>query len=1013
MELKLTLFSIVGFLVLGIVLVTSLAWLLAINRYGSLSAALTAFPVLPDRTGVLFATSIIASALAVPCQRLVMKSRKPRRAVFVLWMLMSPVLLAADIGSVTLSAPIKLTAEYQANPLGLGVPRPRLGWQLAFAERGARQIAYQIQAAASSDELKLGGPLLWDSTRVESDQSVLVMYGGPALGPARRVYWRVRAWDEHDTASLWSEPANFETGLLRASDWRAQWITPVLNEHPSNSEPAPMLRGTFRIDRPIREARLYITSLGLYAARLNGRDVGDQLLAPGWTDYDKRIEYQTYDVINFLRTGENVLGVTLADGWYRGFLGFDGGRNMYGQRLALLAELRVTLGDGSVQVVETDGSWKSSTGPILTADIYNGETYDARLERPGWSEPGYDDAAWQGVSVLDHPKDTLFAGIDPPVRRTGEIKPVSAFRTLGGEVIFDLGQNMVGWARLRVCGAAGATVILRYAEVLDRAGNLYTANLRSAQATDRYTLKGGGQDEVFEPRFTYHGFRYVGVSGFPGGPSLDSLTGIVVGTDIERTGTWESSNILLNQLQHNVVWSQRGNFVSIPTDCPQRDERLGWTGDAQIFARTAAYNFNVAGFFTRWLGDVAADQKSDGAMPYVIPDVLSKDATTLQAAAGWGDYAVIIPWTMYLAYGDRQLLADQYPSMKAWIEYMRHVAPDLLWNTGHQYGDWLAYAAPSGEASSYPGATTGKDLVATAFFAHSADLLSQAAKVLGKEDDFRVYAGLFEKIKEAFTREFVTPNGRVGENTQTAYTLALRFELLPADRQAEAARRLAADVALHNNHLTTGFLGTPYLCQVLSDHGYLDTAYALLMQESYPSWLYPVWAGATTIWERWDGIKPDGTFEDPEMNSFNHYSYGSIDAWMYGVVAGIEVDPAMPGYKHVLIQPQPGGGLTFVRATEQTPYGEVASAWEVDGGTLSLTVRIPANTTATVSMPGATLDAVRESGQPLARADGVANARQKDASVVADLGAGVYHFSYPAEALTRQLRTDEPARAGR
>ncbi len=902
-------------------------------------------------------------------------------------------------------APHALTAEYQTDPLGLGVARPRLGWQLNRPERGARQTAYELQAAASAEDLARGTPLLWDSARVDSDQSVLVPYGGPALASGQRVFWRVRVWDEHGSPSDWSEPAFFEAGLLHVSDWTAQWITPAQNPDPTKSEPAPLLRGTFKVDRPIRRARLYITSLGLYAAQLNGRDVGDQLLTPGWTDYDKRIEYQTYDVTARLHPGQNALGVTLADGWYRGYLGFGGARNLYGTRLALLAELRITRDDGSVQVVGTDGSWKSSTGPIQAADLYNGETYDAQLEKAGWSEAGYDDAGWSGVVTLDHPKDTLFAGIDPPVRRTGEIHPMSMYRTPEGEYIFDLGQNMVGWARLRIRGAAGARLTVRYAEVLDRAGNLYTANLRTAQATDRYILKGGGQDEVFEPHFTTHGFRYVGVTGFPREPTLDSVTGIVVGTDLRRTGTWESSNLLLNRLQHNVGWSQRGNFVSIPTDCPQRDERLGWTGDAQIFARTAAYNFDVAGFFTRWLGDVSADQKADGAMPFVIPDILSKHAPTLQAAAGWGDSAVIIPWTLYLAYGDRQVLAEQYPSMKAWVEYERRVAPDLLWNTGAQFGDWLAYAAPSSEARSYPGATTGKDLAATAFFAHSTDLLSRAAAVLGQEEDARTYADLFAKIKEAFGREFVTPNGRVGENTQTAYTLALRFGLLPESQRAEAAHRLAADVARHNDHLTTGFLGTPYLCQVLGDHGHLDTAYALLTQESYPAWLYPVRMGATTIWERWDGIKPDGTFQDPEMNSFNHYAYGSIDAWMYGVVAGIDVDPARPGYKHVRIEPRPGGGLTFVRATEQTPYGEVASAWAVDGDTFSLTVRVPPNTSATVRLPRATLAAVRESGRPLAESSGIAGAHQDGDAVVAEAGAGVYHFSYPSAALARELRS--------
>lgn len=933
-----------------------------------------------------------------------------RRLCALLPLAMIAVLPAAASGAGP--APVALTAEYQTDPLGLGIDRPRLSWQLSFPERGARQTAYQIEAAAEPAALERGAPLAWDSGRIDSDQSVLLPYGGPALTSAQRIVWRVRAWNEAGQPSDWSRPATVEAGLLHPSDWKAQWITPSLQVDRTASQPAPLVRGTFRIDRPVREARLYITGLGLYDAQINGREVGDRLLTPGWTDYDKRIEYQTYDVTGLLRSGDNALGVILADGWYRGFLAFAGGRNTYGDRLGLLAQLRIVLDDGSVQVVGTDGSWKCTTGPILAADLYNGETYDARLEKTGWTGPGYDDAGWSAVTLLDHTKDTLFAGIDPPVRRTGEIRPVSVTLAADGGYIFDLGQNLVGWVRLHVRGPAGTPFVLRYAEVLDQSGQLYTANLRAAKATDRYFLGDPHREETFEPQFTTHGFRYVEVYGFPRHPSLDSVTGIVVSADLRRTGTWASSSRLLNQLQQNVVWSQRGNFLSIPTDCPQRDERLGWTGDAQIFARTAAYNFDVAGFLTRWLGDLAADQKADGGVPFVIPDVLSKDAPTLQAAAGWGDSAVIIPWTLYLAYGDRQVLARQYPSMKAWVDYMRHASTDLLWNTGPQFGDWLSYQAPSDEARNYPGASTGNDLVATAFLAHSSDLLSQAARVLGQEEDARTYAALRDQVKAAFDREFVTPNGRVGENTQTAYTLALTFDLLPADQVAQAARRLAADVALRGNHLTTGFLGTPYLCRALSDHGQLDAAYDLLTQESYPSWLFPVRMGATTIWERWDGAKPDGTFENPDMNSFNHYSYGSVDAWMYGVVAGIEVDPATPGYRHTLLEPRPGGGLTFVQATEQTPYGEVASSWNVDGDTFALTVRVAPNTTATVRLPEATLAAVTESGRPLATAEAVTDAQQTGADVTATLGAGLYHFAYPSPGLAERIRSHPPAGSG-
>ncbi|NIN72411.1 MAG: family 78 glycoside hydrolase catalytic domain, partial [Gemmatimonadetes bacterium] len=591
-------------------------------------------------------------------------------------------------------------------------------------------------------------------------------------------------------------------------------------------------------------------------------------------------------VTSLLRSGGNAIGAMLADGWYRGYLTWDMRRNVYGERLALLLQLQITYADGRVQTVGSDASWKATTGPIRMADLYNGERYDARLEKPGWSEAGYDDSAWDGVRVIDHPMDILIAPAGPPVRAVEEITPLAILHTPAGETVFDMGQNMVGWVRLRVRGAAGTTVTLRHAEVLDQDGNFYIDNLRKAEQTVRYTLK-GGEEEVYEPRFTFHGFRYVAVDGLPGAPTMETLTGVVIHSDMTPTGIFETSNPSINQLQHNIVWGQKGNFLDVPTDCPQRDERLGWTGDAQVFARTAAFNMDVAGFFTKWLTDLAADQKPNGAIPFVIPDVLTRGAPAGIGATGWADAGVVIPWTMYLSYGDTRILETQYESMQAWIGYMRNRAgDDLIWDGDFHFGDWLAYNT---DRSDYPGATTDKDLIATAYFAHSTDLLQRIATVLGKEDDAAQYASLLDDVKAAFRKEFVTANGRMASNTQTAYALALSFGLMPEGQEAEAARRLAQDVRVFENHLTTGFLGTPLLSQSLSDHGYLDVAYALLNQTTYPSWLYPITKGATTIWERWDGIKPDGSFQDAGMNSFNHYAYGAIGEWLYRVVAGLEI----------------------------------------------------------------------------------------------------------------------------
>ncbi len=882
-----------------------------------------------------------------------------------------------------------LRAEYAANPLGIDVRQPRLSWQLRSPARGVTQSAYQVQVASSDRALRSGKPLTWDSGVVKAGDSVNVAYAGPALQSGQRYVWRVRVWDGGGAQSGWSEPAHWEMGLLQPGDWKASWIEPDIPEDIKTSGPSPMLRREFAVKGEVERARAYVTSHGLYEMAINGQRVGDAVLTPGWTSYNKRLQYQTYDVTPLLQKGPNAVGVTLGNGWYRGNLAWDERRNIYGSRLGVLVQLVITYRGGRQEIVSSDAAWKASTGPILMSEIYHGETYDARLEKPGWSSPGFVDRDWAGVNVAEHRKDHLVAPAGPPVRRTGEIRPIKILKTPSGDTVVDMGQNMVGWIRLKADGPSGTVVTLRHAEVLDKQGNFYVENLRAAKQTVRYTLKGTGQ-ETYEPHFTFQGFRYVAVDGYPGPLTLDSLTGIVVHSDMAPTSTFESSKPLLNQLQHNIVWGQKGNFVDVPTDCPQRDERLGWMGDAQVFAPTAAFNMDVAGFFTKWLRDVAADQVETGSVPHVIPDILSAPGKPQAGSAAWADAAVIIPWTMYQSYGDRRILETQYPSMIAWVEYMRRRAgDDFIWSEDFTFGDWLAFAST---ASDYPGATTGKDLIATAMFAHSTDLVQRTARVLGKAEDAAKYAALLEHIKAAFQKEFVTATGRVGENTQTAYAVALQFDLLPEGLRAAAAERLAQEVR-RRGHLTTGFVGTPYLCHVLSRFGYLDEAYLLLNREQYPSWLYPVKQGATTIWERWDGLKPDGTFQDKGMNSFNHYAYGAIGEWMYRVMAGIEIDPAAPGYKHILIQPRPGGGFTRVSASHLTPYGRVSSAWSLDGQTFDLVVEVPANTSATIRLPGARLAGVTEGGQALSAAAGLSSPRQDGPDTVVEAGSGTYRFT--------------------
>ena len=881
----------------------------------------------------------------------------------------------------------RLRTDGKEHPLGLGNRTPRFSWQLRSDLRGTRQGAWQVRVARTEAGLAKGRGLVWDSGRVASDASILRPYGGPALESGGRYVWQVQVWDQANRASGWSAPASFEMGLLAPSDWSASWIEPDLKES-GESPPAPMLRRAFTLEKPIRTARAYVTSHGLYELRLNGQRVGDQVLTPGWTSYATRLQYQAYDVTSLLRRGPNVVGAILGSGWYRGNIGFRGQRNHYGSTLALLAQIVVTYADGSRTTIGTDGSWKAATGPILMSEIYHGETYDARLEAPGWDAPAFDDGKWSGVRPASHGKDALIASEGPPVQRHDEIQPVNILKTPAGVTVVDMGQNMVGWVRLTVTGPAGTTVTLRHAEVLDKTGEFYTDNLRSAKQTIAYTLKGGGP-ETYEPRFTFQGFRYVAVGGYPGELTRDSLTGIVVHSSVAPAGEFKTSMPLLNQLQHNIVWGQKGNFVDVPTDCPQRDERLGWTGDAQAFARTAAFNTDVSGFFSKWLKDVAADQYANGSVPFVVPDVLTRPGRNEAGSAGWGDAAVIIPWTMYLSYGDPQVLATQYPSMTKWVGFMHDRAgDDYVWDGDFHFGDWLAFATTR---SDYPGATTSKELIATAFYAHATDLVARAARVLGKSDEASTYERQLERIKAAFVREFVSPAGRVGESTQTAYVLALQFDLLPEPMRANAAERLAKEIR-DRKHLTTGFLGTPYLCHVLSRYGYLDEAYLLLERQEYPSWLYPVTKGATTIWERWDGIKPDGSFQDEGMNSFNHYAYGAIGEWMYRVMAGLEIDETAPGYKHFFVQPRPGGSITSASASHETPYGRASSAWTRDGGRFELTVDVPPNTTATVRLPGATLGNVTEDGKPVAGVQGVTGSKQDGADVVIDVGSGHYVF---------------------
>ncbi len=835
----------------------------------------------------------------------------------------------------------QLQIEHLYETLGIGTACPRLSWKIETATPNWRQVAYEIECFSAH-----GRPPS-QTGRVASSQSILVEWPFAPLVSREQVSVRLRVWGTDGSESTWSAPVAIEAGLLSAADWSARFISPAWDEDTTKSNPAPYLRREFHLHSGIKSARLYITALGLYEAEINGQVVGDQVFSPGWTVYDQRLRYQTFDVTEILQQGRNALGAILGDGWFRGRLGFGGGRrNLYGKNLALLAQLEVTYTDGSTECIITDESWRAATGPILLDSLYDGETYDARLEKPGWSKPGFDEAGWSGVHFIEWNLSVLETPLGPPVRRIERVKPVSTHQSPSGKTLVDFGQNLVGWLSIKVSGPAGHTITLRHAEVLEN-DELGIRPLRFAEATDRYTLKGSGV-ETWEPRFTFHGFRYVEVSDWPGVFDLSALQAVVLHSDMQPTGWFVCSDPLLNQLHKNVVWGMRGNFLDVPTDCPQRDERLGWTGDLQVFTPTASYLYDVSGLLQSWLKDLAAEQrKSCGSVPHVIPNILGANAA---GGAAWGDAATVVPLVLYQRFGDAQILADQFKSMCAWVDYIAAAATNGLWDKGFQFGDWLDPTAPPDK----PGqARTDKAVVASAYYVHSADLVAEAAKILGDVEALQKYSNLAAAARAAFAREYITPAGRLMSDAETAYALALVFELLPTAAQREhAGKRLSDLVRDSGYHIRTGFVGTPIICDALCQTGHFLTAYRLLLQQENPSWLYPVTMGATTIWERWDSMLPDGSINPGEMTSFNHYALGAVADWMHRTLGGLS--PLEPGYRRLQFAPRPGGGIIDATTRHITPYGMAESAWKIENGTFTLDVIVPANCSGLVTLPGST-----------------------------------------------------------
>jgi alpha-L-rhamnosidase len=1065
-----------------------------------------------------------------------------------------------------------LTCEHLQNPIGIGVPHPRLSWKLVSTRAGEVQTAYEVRAASSATALKFGKPDLWNSGKIATDQSVLVPWAGKPLASRSQVFWQVRVWDKDGRLSPWSDTASFELGLLNSSaEWRGHWIATDLprfdvvksaleksswisagpgatqppavrlvidlptgvgirsasadvaaeglitlyvngtaNQQGSSSVAAPLyvefrnqlvpgrniigitsararnargsgantpgrnaiaahgiielengkriefntdhswkaatapsgewyaasfddstwtnatvagvydtgssgnaivnntigpgcyFRKSFTAKGPVAKARLYATALGVYEASLNGHRVSDTRLDPGWTDYLKRVMVQTYDVTKLLSRGQNAVGAVLGDGWYAGRLGWMG-LAQYGTRPVFNAQLEITYADGSTDVIVTDNSWKAGPGEILGSDQQWGEVIDARKAIPAWSQPSFNDSAWTNA-VLEEHNLALVPQLGPPIRKLLELTPKKITHQ-GAVWMVDLGQNMVGHVRLSARGPVGTTITLRHAEILNTDGSLYTANLRPALSTDKFILKGDSKPETFEPHFTFHGFRYVEITGYPGTLTAENLHGIVVGSDTPPTGTFECSDTNINRLYENIVWGQRGNFLSVPTDCPQRDERMGWMGDAQVFAPTAARNADVSGFFTKWMVDVNDGQSTSGDFSDVSPRI----ARPAPGWPVWGDAGVIIPWVMYTTYGDKAFLADNYSNMIRWVDYNVSRSSNLILTGG--VGDHLAPRM------------TPVNIVDTAYFANSARIVAKSAAILGKTGDAAKYDKLFHDTADVFNKTFVGPDGSItatggggfgrgrgaapavgtgtnapvrggngpggsrSGNTQTAYILALQFDLLPENLRPLVAQRLARDVE-ENGHLTTGFVGVGLICPTLTQIGRSDLAWQLIFTDTYPSWLFSVKNGATTIWERWDGWTPEHGFQAPSMNSFNHYSLGSVGAWLYSSAAGIQLDESSPGYRHFFLQPQFTTHLTHVKASLNSPYGMISSHWHAEGDQMSYDVTIPPNTSASLILPVPS-SSVLQSGKPLPT---------RDAAITElALSSGTYHFSFPRQ----------------
>ena len=886
-------------------------------------------------------------------------------------------LLALALPALGSLSPDRLRCEYLDNPLGIDTPQPRLSWVLESRQRAEKQTAYQILAASSEAQLKSDSGDLWDTGKVTSDQTLHIVYAGKALRSCQRCYWKVRVWDNDGKASAYSRPVCWDMGLLTPQDWQGQWISRTTD---TNSLPAPMLRRAFTLEGKIKQARAYVCGLGYYELHLNGKKIGDHLLDPGYTRYDKRALYVTYDVTDALRRGKNAVGVILGNGWYnvQTRAVWDFHKAPWRAAPKLLMQLRVEYADGHVETIGTDSRWTTSDGPITFDSIYGGETYDARAEKPGWDTADYDDSAWAMAQVVSAPGGKLAAQMMPPIKADRTINPVKLTEPKPGVFVFDMGQNSAGFAELSARGPAGTKVVMKYGERLGKDGTVDRADIQQhvvrvdpsqQYQTDTYILDGSSRITHHASRFTYHGFQYVEVTGFPGKPTLDSLRGIFIHSAIPVAGEFECSNPLLNRIWVAGRWAYLSNLQGIPTDCPHR-EKNGWTGDAHLAAEQGLFNYAPAAIYTKWIKDLGDEQRPSGELPGIVPT--SGWGYKWGNGPAWDSAFLLIPFYLYEYCGDTKVLCDHYDGLKRYVDYLTSKAKGGIVDIG--LNDWAPFKT-----------STPTDITSTAYYYRDAQIVALAAGLMGNEADARKYADLAASIKQAFNEKFYHPDtGLYGNGSQTSLSCALYQGLVEPANKVRVLNNLVAAVEKSNGHIDTGILGAKYLLNALLENGRADVAYRIASQKDLPSWGWWIEQGATTLWEQWNGTE-----------SRNHIMFGDISAWFYKALAGINLDPAAPAFKHIIIKPNLVGGLTSAKASYDSVRGRIASDWRIAQGHLDLEVTIPANTTATVCVPAADSAAIKEDGKTAADAAGVRFLRTEDGRTLFEVGSGTYHFTAP------------------